>query len=624
MEPVKIIAVEPDDKSLKGTQTATSGTNCVTGIGSKSVSDTVNHRKLESPQDGSTKDMDDDSSQEYVYLYNSDTSNAAVVKENNATKTCSNNNNKLESTVNRSGGGSVDLKADDNCQGNANSDDNHLTATKAEQIILDVKEDCATVTVDVQVHHDNLLKGNNHQCIVDYNSSVTPTSDSGVIPQGSTSSKSEQNTETCSSTSSCTEPVPMSTSENASDNTCLVSKDTCDRTSITECKNESCDKSSCDNLDQQDVKPEVKPDYGGARPKLQIQPRRVQYQKHEMLQGKKDNEGLSELEAYLREREVTGRRYSKDSDVSGSHMSQADLMHKRRSLPFVPRTSQYEKHSLLQEKTESGHNEIELFLMEKENNCAAAAEKRAYFRKGYSLQEDVLLGTTNAAAAESPCLPPLPAQKLVPRGATFERHHLLKKTASGLSELEMLLLDKEREFEERRRSIDCVGGATASGYSQKLLPRTEQYEKNVLLETITGDGALLLDEVLGESAAIANQDKESLLDPNSSIRQKRGSSGSSVRRVHFDPSSVCEESDGEQRDESDRLLDHSSADSSSSTTSSAARRKKSGTGRNKLSTGLTIDKSPETSHSSVFSEPNDMTVAVKPEEPVRKGCCVVS
>ena len=357
-------------------------------------------------------------------------------------------------------------------------------------------------------------------------------------------------------------------------------------------KDISCDSSDKQNPEDVNTTATEICEHGGARPKLQIQPRRVQYQKHVLLQENKDENGLSELEAYLKDRELHGlRRHSKDSDTG--QLSHSDLRHKRRSLPFVPRTSQYERHALLQEKTESGPNQLEIFLMEKDRD---AAEKRAKFRKGYSLQEDALL--------RSPQPTPL---KLVPRGATSERHHLLKKTASGLSELEMLLLDKEREIEERRR------GSEPDTSVGKLLPRTAQYEKNILLETLTCDGGILLDEVLSETQ---HTQADVLLGPTSTLSQKR-SSGGSVRRVHFDPSSVCEESDGEQKDESDRLLDHPSTDSSGSNSSSATKRKKSGTGRNKLSTGLSLDKS-----SDIQLQQN--CNLVKPEERTSKTCCVVS
>ena len=586
MEGVKIIPVEPDDKThLKGPQT--SANNCLTGTGDKTVSETVNHLKSEIRKDGGVQDTDNESSQKYVYLYKPDqTDQSVIVNEiTPPSKPCT-NNNKVEPAANSNKVGGAPL---------TNSFDS------------EANDSSASVIVDVEVHRDTpFLKESIKQNIVENDFCLS----------NSVAGKSVQDAASLDAiilTTECSKASPMSTTEEVSDNTRLVRGDTCDRTSISECKNESYDKSKCDNYDQ--IKQDVNPNYGGARPKLQIQPRRVQYQKHEMLQGKRDNDGLSELEAYLHERQVNCSSLLKDSDlVISGKMSNADLMHKRRSLPFVPRTSQYEKHSLLQEKTESGHNQIELFLMEKEQTLSAASDKRTHFRKGYSLQGDTLLGSTNAVVLPRP--PDQTTQKLVPRGATFERHQLLKKTASGLSELEMLLIDKEREYEKRRRSVDCVGGATASGYSQKLFPRTEQYEKNVLLETLACDGALLLDEVLAESAAMVSQDKESLLDPNSSLKQKRNS-GESVRRVHFDPCSVCEESDGEQKDESDRLLDHSSTDSAGSTTSSTARRKKSGACRNKLTTGLTIDRSPETSHSPI-GESNIR------EKHMTKGCCVLS
>ena len=114
------------------------------------------------------------------------------------------------------------------------------------------------------------------------------------------------------------------------------------------------------------------------------------------------------------------------------------------SLAIMPRTEQYQKHPLLQNRSDSGMSEIELFLKEK---------------SGFVKRD-----------------PEPPRMRLEPRGAQIERHALLVKTSSGMSELEQYLLEKDRE------ALYSSSRGSVSGPQALLQPRYEQYEKNMLLE----------------------------------------------------------------------------------------------------------------------------------------------
>lgn len=103
-----------------------------------------------------------------------------------------------------------------------------------------------------------------------------------------------------------------------------------------------------------------------------------------------------------------------------------------RPIQILPRTSQYEKHPLLQEKSASGLSELELFLLEREKN----PNPKPFPPKEITFQEAT--GPTNKL-------------KLEPRGAHCERHALLKKTPSGMSELELFLQEKNKECEKKEK-----------------------------------------------------------------------------------------------------------------------------------------------------------------------------
>ncbi len=182
--------------------------------------------------------------------------------------------------------------------------------------------------------------------------------------------------------------------------------------------------------------------------------------------------------------------------AAAAAVARADSQEERRThLKIQPRTTQYEKHPLLQDRSDSGMSEFEMFLLEKEQlalttasavsaAAAAAAEKEipgsASGTQALSSTAEMLeephsssSGTDRShefATSESaqpvsentkelvskvqdarPKMKPVqhqqqPLQPLVPRGAEWERNPLFQKNESGLSELEAYLREKENEI----------------------------------------------------------------------------------------------------------------------------------------------------------------------------------
>lgn len=128
-------------------------------------------------------------------------------------------------------------------------------------------------------------------------------------------------------------------------------------------------------------------------------------------------------------------------------------------LALLPRTNQYEKHPLLQDRSAEGLSELEMFLMEKEQ---AVQDKRQ------------------------------PREALVPRGAHYETHALLVKKTSGLTELEQYLMEKEEEIlnEQQRRHSE------GDHRQKRLEPRSSQYQASALLESRDESGLSPIDHLL--------------------------------------------------------------------------------------------------------------------------------
>ena len=152
---------------------------------------------------------------------------------------------------------------------------------------------------------------------------------------------------------------------------------------------------------------------------------------------------------------------------------------KPRPTQILPRISQYEKHPLLQERTASGLSELEEFLLEK---ASSKTESNTF-------KCEVNKASTSDVGRQK--------LKLEPRGALYERNALLEKTGSGLTELERILQDKEKEFEKkekknRKRSKEMrkefsLGSGTSGGKHLWLkkgitVEKARSFERTACLE----------------------------------------------------------------------------------------------------------------------------------------------
>ncbi|ELT90455.1 hypothetical protein CAPTEDRAFT_222719 [Capitella teleta] len=167
-----------------------------------------------------------------------------------------------------------------------------------------------------------------------------------------------------------------------------------------------------------------------------------------------------QLEGIFEPRPSTSNSPASRSTAKRSMSLAVDSCSERRQrLALLPRTTQYEKHPLLQERSgDAGLSELEIFLHEKEQDIA---EHRA----------------TSA---------------LVPRGAHYEASGLLAKKSSGLTELEQYLQEKEAEMlEGQRRHSD-----PNRRQHQRLEPRSSQYQESSLLQSKGEDGLSPIEHLL--------------------------------------------------------------------------------------------------------------------------------
>ena len=146
--------------------------------------------------------------------------------------------------------------------------------------------------------------------------------------------------------------------------------------------------------------------------------------------------------------------------TSGGGSSNPVAERRHSQLTILPRTSQYERHALLQDRTGSGLSEIQNFLLEKE--------------EGIQLKKPA-----SGSASNAPTVRP----KLEPRAPQIESHALLERTSMGMCELELYLLELHREAQvsvPTQHSIDTE--SPPQHRPSRLEPRVLQYEKNELLE----------------------------------------------------------------------------------------------------------------------------------------------
>lgn len=151
------------------------------------------------------------------------------------------------------------------------------------------------------------------------------------------------------------------------------------------------------------------------------------------------------------------------------------LKNPRKSLPLLPRISQYERHPLLQVRPGSGLSEFELFLLEKE----LFKRKTSVDDQWSQVESTDHVGHTSQSSVRE--------QRLIPRSAHYEPHPLLRKSVSGVCELELYLFEKEKEVEWRCRGNDSTTKPddwhTCRNVRQTMLePRSDQWEQHALLE----------------------------------------------------------------------------------------------------------------------------------------------
>ena len=217
---------------------------------------------------------------------------------------------------------------------------------------------------------------------------------------------------------------------------------------------------------------------------------------------------------------------------------------KRPGLPIEPRTTQYQKHALLQERSGTGVLEFELLLAERFEDEEASPPDSVNNRK---------------------CSLDSSRMKLLPRTNQYEPHPLLQKRNSGMSEIEEVLQEKEQEFikrmNEKRNSADANSRPDPKkfmlhrGSLGRLEPRLGQYENHSLLQSKDEDGRTALEmfleeELIERKASMTDNDtnygdKEKLAPKKSnasdssstkgSIKKSRSKS-SSLKKVHFERS----------------------------------------------------------------------------------------
>ena len=223
---------------------------------------------------------------------------------------------------------------------------------------------------------------------------------------------------------------------------------------------------------------------------------------------------------------------------------------------ILPRTSQYEKHPLLQERSETGLSELEIFLKEKEDVVKTKQERMLKKHKSLSIEEHKLRNEldTDRHRRKSADSGGGSKMKLLPRNAQYERHPLLEKTESGLSELEQYLMEMDQEAVRRKSLKDEQAAAAAPpknfswshGGSLRLQPRVMQYQKSALLQARDEDGRTTLERFLDESERQRKEaEKEAKEEDDHDVMSKDTlplmndedgplKSKSSIKRVHFE------------------------------------------------------------------------------------------
>lgn len=204
------------------------------------------------------------------------------------------------------------------------------------------------------------------------------------------------------------------------------------------------------------------------------------------------------------------------------------LKYPRKSLPLLPRISQYQRHPLLQVRSGTGLSEFEMLVLEKE-----LFKKRCSVDDHHSSDSaaEPDASASHSTSSSTRGIVHVEERKLIPRSAHYEPHPLLRKSVSGVCELELYLMEKNEEVARRQRGVDCDEGAddvdsdeTATAVNtkksqgrSKLEPRLNQWEKHALLEIKDKAGLSEIDRLFLETEQQVQQQQQQ--------QQERGKCG---------------------------------------------------------------------------------------------------
>lgn len=107
-----------------------------------------------------------------------------------------------------------------------------------------------------------------------------------------------------------------------------------------------------------------------------LEPRIRQYQKHELLQERSPESGLSDVEAFLLEKQHLMEHAVSPENVAAVDKDNDDSADDDKKDKLEPRAPHYVPHPILQVKTETGLTELELYFKQKEAQLEQAADTK--------------------------------------------------------------------------------------------------------------------------------------------------------------------------------------------------------------------------------------------------------
>lgn len=177
------------------------------------------------------------------------------------------------------------------------------------------------------------------------------------------------------------------------------------------------------------------------RKSLPFLPRTTQYERHPLLQMRSTATGLSEFELLMLERDADERPRRMSVETSATS-SQPSSGRIGGRPPLVPRTAQRETHPLFVRSADSGISELEEYLKEISEMTPPARKTSAVGSASAQGRSSVSTQPTSSTDGESRVTPT--PRRLEPRTSQCERHALLEiKDESGMTELERLLMEKD-------------------------------------------------------------------------------------------------------------------------------------------------------------------------------------